>query len=194
MQKFEHVVGVVARGLVPRGEVDAAMYALGARAQLTLDHITRVDRGLMADQFVRNLKSLSVHQATELERDLLVRLEAAPTGKFSSKLDGAVSLVELRTHLKQALTGLGLDWDKLTRAQSLVAGVARWLQSIGGATMEVVSTANSVDFVLTAQDRELTPAEVRQSPLVQMLSSQATGFDVNKVDVTVAITFSIHRP
>ena len=193
MQKFEEVVRAVAYKSVPASDFQFAISAVGPRGQLSMEQLGRVDRGLMADLFVRNLKSLSVNQATELSRALLVHLDAAPKGKFSSKLDGAVSLVELRGHLKQALTGLGLDWENLTRAQSLVAGVARWLQSIGGATMEVMSSAHSVDFVLTAQDVQLTPELVRDSPLVQMLRSYSTGFAVSKEDITVEITFSIQR-
>lgn len=192
MRKFEEVVSRVASVSVAPGDLAAAMKSLGPRATVPVDHIGRVDRAMMADQFVRHLKTLSVQQATILERELLRELDASP-GRFSSKLDGAVSLVELRTHLKQALTGLGLDWEKLTRAQSLVAGVARWLQSIGGATMHVMSTGSSVDFVLTAEDRRLTPEEVRQSPLVQMLSAQTARFLVQKDETTVEISFSILR-
>lgn len=192
MQKFEEVVTKFARDAVAPAELQAAMKPLGPRAQLSVDQIGRIDRAMMADQFVRNLKSLSVQQATVLERELLRELDATP-GRFSSKLDGAVSLVELRTYLKQSLTGLGLDWEKLTRAQSLVAGVARWLQSIGGASLQVRSTGASVDFVLTAEDRSLTPEEVRQSPLVQMLSAQTDGFLVNKQETTLEISFRILR-
>lgn len=192
MQKFEEVVTRVAKAAVAADDLAAALQALGPRAKVPVDHIGRVDRAMMADQLVRHLKTLSVQQATVLERELLRELDATP-GRFSSKLDGAVSLVELRTHLKQSLTGLGLDWEKLTRAQSLVAGVARWLQSIGGASMRVMSTHTSVDFVLTAEDRRLTPDEVRQSPLVQMLSAQTAHFQVHKEEATVEITFSILR-
>lgn len=192
MWKFEDVITKVATPGVPAGDLQAALKTLGPRAKVAVEQIGRVDRAMMADQFVRNLKTLSVQQAVVLERDLLRELDATPS-RFSSKLDGAVSLVELRTHLKQALAGLGLDWDKLTRAQSLVAGVARWLQSIGGATMQVMSTGSSVDFVLTAEDRRLTPDEVRQSPLVQMLSAQTASFVVHKEQTTVEISFSILR-
>lgn len=192
MKKFEEVVTKVAREVVSLSELREAITNVGARAQVPVDQIGRVDRAMMADQFVRNLKSLSVQQATALDRELLRELDAAP-GRFSSKLDGAVSLVELRTHLKHSLTGLGLDWDKLTRAQSLVAGVARWFQSIGGATLHVMSTGGSVDFVLTAEDRALTPDEVRQSPLVQMLSAQTAGFVVVKEATTLEMSFSILR-
>lgn len=191
--QFEKVVREVVRELVPAGELEAAIKVVGPSAQLEVQYLGRIERGMLADRLVRNLKSLSVHKATELERELLVRLDAAPTGKFSSKLDGAVSLVELRSHLKQSLTGIGLDWEGLTRTQSLVAGVARWLQSIGGANLEVHSSEHSVDFRLTAEDGQLTPDLVRQSPLVQMLSSHSSRFDVNKADRTVEITFSILR-
>ncbi|MDP1826951.1 MAG: hypothetical protein Q8L48_27000 [Archangium sp.] len=193
MPQFQQVAGSVVGELVSAGELHAALHAVGPSAQLELQHLGRIERGMMADRLIRNLKSLGVHRATELERELLEQLEATPAGRYSSKLDGAVSLVELRSHLKQSLTGIGLGWEELTRTQSLVAGVARWLQAIGGASMEVMSSANSVDFRLTAEDRQLTPSLVRQSPLIQMLCSHSARFDVNKADTTVEITFSIQR-
>jgi hypothetical protein len=193
MRKFEEVVRAVALEVARASDVEPALRALGPRAALPVEELSSVERGRMADDFVRNLGSLSVYQATDLDRLLLMQLDAAPSGRFTAKLDGASALTELRNHLKHALTALGLDWEKLTRAQSLVAGVARWLQAIGGATMEVNSTTHSVDFLLTAQDRQLTPELVRQSPLVQMLRSYSTGFAVSKDGLTVAIIFSIQR-
>jgi hypothetical protein len=194
MQRFEDAVIDVVGPRVSPADLQFALRAVGPRAQQPVAQLSRVVRAQLADHFVRNLKSLSVNQATELEHELMARLDATPTGVFTSKLDGAVALVEVRSHLKQTLTGLGLDWERITRAQSLIAGVARWLQTIGNATMQVLSTENSVHFVLTAQDRHLTPDLVRRSPLVKMLSEHSTGFDVNKADVTVEITFSIQRP
>lgn len=192
MQRFEDVVAQAARGSISEEEVRRTLDALGGRAAVPLGELGTSERAQLADRFVRNLKSLSMQQATELQRELVRALEAPP-GRFTSRLDGAVSLVELRSHLKHALAGLGLDWDRLTRAQSLVAGVARWLQSIGGAHMDVTPSEDAVDFVLTAEAEQLTPDEIRRSPLVQMLSAQTARFNVEKQQTTVEITFSIQR-
>ncbi len=192
MQRFEDVVRVVAKG-VPGDDLESSLLQLGPVTQRGVDQLERGERAALADRFVRNLKSQSMYQATDLERALLQQLDAAPMGVWSSPLDTAVALVELRNHLKQALTLLGLDWNSLTRLQSLVGGVARWLQSIGGASVEVQSTPYSVDFVLCAKDRQLTPELVRESPMVQMLRTQLHRFDVSQQNATVEITFSIHR-
>ena len=194
MSSFETTVRAVALPHVGKEDIDGALAQVGPQAAQEVDRLDRAERATMADRFVRNLRALSVHEQVKLERQLLLRLDAVPSSIWASQLDSAVSLIELRNHLKQALTVLGLDWGRTTRVQSLVGGVARWLQSMGSASMRVTSSDDAVSFVLSTRAPALTPELVRESPMVQMMRDQVAQTEVRKNFDAVEIAFSIHRP
>lgn len=178
---------------LPAADVDAALKELGAQQLLATSTIARADRATLVDRFVRNLRRLGSEDQLKVETALLRRLGCQPEGEWSKRLDSAVALVELRGHMKHTLAVLGLDWVSLSKLQSLVGGVARWLQGSGGATMQVHSSNERVDFVISTGESELTPDLVVASPMVQMLRAHLTELTVRERDDQVEIIFRIAR-
>jgi hypothetical protein len=178
---------------LPAAEVDAALSELGPQRLLDTTALARADRAAMIDRFARNLRRLSSEDQVKIERTLLRALDCQPEGQWSKNLDTAVALIELRGHMKHSLAVLGIDWMSLSRLQSLVGGVARWLQGAGTATMNMHSSSELVEFVLATKDSGLTPDLVGASPMVQMLRSHLAELTVRETDEQVEIVFRIER-
>jgi hypothetical protein len=125
--------------------------------------------------------------------ELVQPLDAGSASVWASDLDTARSLTELGHQLKDGLSALGLEWNALTRLQSLVGGIARWLQAVGGAGMRITSSSEVVACVLTTRSVEVTADLVYQSPLVQMLRAHLSRFEVRQRDGTLEISFDVQR-
>jgi hypothetical protein len=158
--------------------VATAMAQVGGSAQLTVDGIPNPERAGLIDRFVRNLKGISTTEGARVERTLLLGLHCQPPTPWSSQLESSVALIGLRNHLKHVLLVLGLDWADLSRMQSVIGGVARWLQGSGGASLEVFSDVAHVDCRIVANDRTFTPSLLQSSPMVKMLESPLTRVQV----------------
>lgn len=171
------VAALVPQSLGPQ-LVASAMAQVGGSAQLTLEGIPNPERAGLIDRFVRNLHGISTAEGARVERTLLLGLRCQPPTPWSSQLESSVALLNLRSHLKHVLLVLGLDWADLSRMQSLIGGVARWLQGSGGASLEVVSDVAHVDCRIVAHDLTFTPLLLQSSPMVKMLESPLTRVQV----------------
>lgn len=178
---------------LPAADIDTALRELGPQRLLETAAIARADRAALVDRFVRNLKRLGSEEQLRLETSLLKALGCQPEGEWQTHLDSAVALIELRGHMKHTLGVLGFDWVSLSRLQSLVGGVARWLQGSGGGTLQVHSSSERVEFVIATKDSELTPDLVVASPMVQMLRANLAELIVREAGDQVEITFRIQR-
>lgn len=174
-------------------DVDAALVELGPQRLLSSASIARAERAALVDRFVRNLRRLSSEEQLRIEAGLLTALGCQPEGEWTRRLDSAVALIELRGHMKHTLGVLGFDWVSLSRLQSLVGGVARWLQGSEGAAMQVHSSSERVEFVISTKDAALTPQLVVSSPMVQMLRAHLAEVTVREQGEQVEIVFHIHR-
>ncbi len=193
MPSFAEAVGSLIPHHLGPAVVAAALQQVGGSAQLQLDGIPHPERAGLIDRFIRNLRGISTEEGARVERSLLLGLHCRPPTPWSSQLESSVSLIQLRGHLKHVFLVLGLDWADLSRMQSLIGGVARWLQGSGGASLQVLSDVAHVDCVFAANDRSLTPALLEASPMVQMLESPLTRVQVVKNADHVEIHVRINR-
>ncbi|MBS1150836.1 MAG: hypothetical protein H6Q89_2534 [Myxococcaceae bacterium] len=174
-------------------DIDAALAELGVQSQLERDALPTAERAALVDRFVRNLRHLPSSDQLSVERALLEGLGCQPRGTWNSHLDGAVALIELRGHMKHTLAVLGLDWASLSRLQSLVGGLARWLQHAGGATLDIHSSTERVEFVIATRDAALTPELITASPMVQMLRPHVAEVTVRQNSQQIEILFRVAR-
>lgn len=123
----------------------------------------------------------------------IAALGAAPATTWTIELDTAASLTAVADRLRNALGALGLEWESFTRLQALVGGIARWLQAVGGAAMQLTAAPDAVSCVLSTSSPELTVDMVFQSPLVQMLRAHLSRFEVRQGLGTLEIAFAISR-
>ena len=193
MSTFAVAARASASSHCPKDEIDEALRVLGAEAEAPLTMLSSERQASLADRFVRNLKSLGVHQATHLEHDLLGQLHAQSSGPWTIQLDGALSNIELRNQLRFALTALGLGWDALSRVQASIAVVTRWIQSRGAGSVEVTSADGAVSFRIATHDQQLTPSLVEDSPLVRMLRECVQAFRVQAGADGLELSFRVTR-
>lgn len=192
MDTFAHVAGVWAAPMVRPSDVEAALRILGTEASAPLDGLAPVRRAELVDRFVRNLRGLGVHPATELHRQLMAQVHATPEGDLQIPFNGPLSLVEIRNQLKLAMTAIGMGWDQLTRIQSSACGLVRWLQSSGEGAM-VISVAGSRArcSIRSAAAPDADASLVEKSPMVAALREQVRDFAVRRDGKEMRIEFAI---
>jgi hypothetical protein len=116
--------------------VEQALRLLGARADMPLEDESRETRALIASQFVRRLKGVSVEKLHDFERMLLVELRAAPAGVQDVLIRDAISVIKARNHLGQIAKALGLGWADGMRLESAVSDLVRYAAGNGGGLMQ----------------------------------------------------------
>jgi hypothetical protein len=141
---------------VPEVAIEAALSSLGGKAAGSLEGLNVERRGALINHFVRSIKNIGVHTASQLEHELLARAGCCPAGRRIAALKDAISIIAVRNHLHQMATSLGLSWKEAMRLQSAVSDVARFVVSRGGGRIELDSADNGL-FVTVYAGADLGP-------------------------------------
>jgi hypothetical protein len=178
----------------PSPDLSTAASALGEEGNRELMQVPPERRLLLTDQFVRNLRSLPMDRAVELEHALLPAVDAAPPETWRIALGGPQSLVALRTQIKLSLTALGLPWSVILRLQSCMCMLAGWIDESGGGTVELTTTRSSMRFRLTTQALGGDAAMLRDSPMVGTLQEHVPDLVTNSDGSEIVLQFSLRAP
>lgn len=188
---FAEIVGPLTAGSVAAEELRIALQILGPDAKRPLAELTAPRRAELVDKLTRATRSLSVAAATELHHRLLHAVDAEPRGAWQATLDGPVSLVELRNHVKYVLTALGLPWSAISRMQAGICGLGRWIVSEGGGEALVTVDGSEVRFVMTMTASGLGDALLAHSPISSAVKDSVQGFQVAHTGPIVRFEFIV---
>jgi hypothetical protein len=190
---FAEVASSIAVPFAQREDVRGALEVLGAEAGAMLHALPFPRRAALVDRFVRNLRSISVHDSPQVHRLLMSAADAGVEPEFHIQLADARSVLAVRNHLKAVMTSLGHSWEALSRVQAGVCGVIRWLQSSAGAEIWISSTDETARFTVGVGRLEADPRMIESSPMVMALKSAVQRFQITRRGSDLHLEFEIHR-
>lgn len=190
MSSFADLVTPIV-GARPGLDASAALAVIGPEARAALPSLDAATRAALVDRFVRNLRGLSVHDATALERQLLRVLGAEPRGTYRWSLESSRALVELRGGLRYLCAWLGLPWHELSRLQAVIGGAARWIHASGQGVVEATVEPAAVRFEIDFEVRGLDAKQVPTSPLVLAIREQTEGFVATEQAGRIRLQFTL---
>lgn len=134
---FAQFARTVAVKHVPAATVEAALVALGSKAESVLGGLDAERKGTLINHFVRSIRNVGVHTVTRLEHALLEAAGCCPAGRRVVALKDAISLITIRNHIHLMATAIGLPWSESMRVQSAISDVARFVVDRGGGRIEM---------------------------------------------------------
>lgn len=143
---FSQAARRVASKYVDASSLDAAMEVLGARAEKDVDSLDSEGKASLISFLVRNLRELSVEEATELERKLLREMGAVPKPMKTIIVKDDISVITLRNYVRYLCVYLGMEWNRGMLLQSAVSDLARFALTRGSGTFEISAAREKVSF------------------------------------------------
>jgi hypothetical protein len=116
--------------LSPR-QVEDALRALGSRAFKSLDFETWKTRAALVSEFVRNVYGLSAQESVQVERALLLGVDAWPREPVVIALKDDISLVTVRNQLHYLAVLLGIPWVDITELQTALSDCTVHVKTLG---------------------------------------------------------------
>jgi hypothetical protein len=192
---FSHVAREVAQRYATLQAIKAALDHVGARAEQPIAEMDVERKLMLVGHFVRALRSVSVVDASHLERDLFHALDAAPTARRAVEVKDAISLITVRNHVGQVASALGMPWAEGMQVQSALSDVARFLAQHGGGRIETVARPDGGIRFDVWTNRALAPFSIeypsQKPPWLVGVAALAQGFHAHHVHGGTHIEFSI---
>ncbi|HEY3446025.1 MAG TPA: hypothetical protein VGK67_06640 [Myxococcales bacterium] len=171
-------------------QVREAARALGEDAELDFGALAASKKALLIHQLVHQLRHLAVDEVVEVHRQLQAMLEAEPRGEWRLDLVGGAAPVELRNHLRQVFTAIGMSWERLSRLQAGIGELVRWLRATGQASA-VVCIAGKAALVELAAAKGPTAEQIAGSPFVLALEPHVRDLKVSLRGEQVVVAFTV---
>lgn len=147
----------------PASAIEAALVAIGRKAEVSLSELPAERKEALINHFVRSIRNIGVHTASQLEHELLLASGCCPIGRRVVALKDAISLIAIRNQVQQVATATGLGWKESMRLQSAVSEVARFVTDRGGGRIELEATIDGIVVTVHAT-QDLGPIEAMGGP------------------------------
>ncbi|HMY18999.1 MAG TPA: hypothetical protein PKA58_21890, partial [Polyangium sp.] len=131
---------------VDSASLDAAIEVLGPRAEKHIDALDAEGKAGLISFLVRNLRELSVEEATDLERKMLREMGAVPRPTKTLTVKDEISVITLRNYVRYLCVYLGMEWNRGMLLQSAVSDLARFALARGAGTFEISAAREKVSF------------------------------------------------
>jgi hypothetical protein len=192
MSSVADILRTTAAGFVPAGaEISTALGTLGPDIQRSPSDLTGPRKLHLADQFVRNLRSLPQERVAALARTLFPLLGAEVEPVWRSDLSGNRSVVEVRKQLRLMLMAAGLPWASMARLQACVCMLVDWVGSAGGGAILLERIPHGVRVQLTTTALGGDAALLSDSPMVSALRQHTPDVDATGRGTEILLQFSL---
>lgn len=143
---FSQAARRIASKYVDSASLDAALEVLGPRAEKHIDALDAEGKAGLISFLVRNLRELSVEEATDLERKMLREMGAVPRPTKTLTVKDEISVITLRNYVRYLCVYLGMEWNRGMLLQSAVSDLARFALARGAGTFEISAAREKVSF------------------------------------------------
>lgn len=174
MDRSNVTLAQLARGIAVRfvqpAVIDAALIALGTRADIVLSELTTERRSTLINHFVRLLRNTGIQTATRVEHAMLEAASCRTAEKRVISLKDAISLIAVRNLIHQMATAVGIGWNDSMKLQSALSDISRFIIEKGGGKVEIKDTGSALVFLIDSL-ADLTAFSPPQIPSPSWLAS-----------------------
>ncbi|HUJ27842.1 MAG TPA: hypothetical protein VLW85_17580 [Myxococcales bacterium] len=192
MGTIAEILRTTAKNFVSAGpELSIALGTLGPDAHRAPADVPPARRLALADQFVRNLRSLPQDRAVDLERTLFPILGADFESGWTSDIGGSQSVIAVRKQLRLMLVSAGLPFAAVARLQACVCMLVDWIGSAGGGSIEMKRIPRGVHVKLTTSALGGDAGLLAESPMVGALRQHSSDIGAERQGAQILLQFTL---